>query len=92
MIDGEGTSQVLNLDVRSGALDRLHGETVALGAERARTAHIRVGDRVPLALGDGTRVRLRSSPLTTVRSASATSCCLATSRRRTQRIRYLSPC
>ena len=42
MIDGEGTSQVLNLDVRSGALDRLHGETVALGAERARTrAHPR---------------------------------------------------
>jgi putative ABC transport system permease protein len=58
-VDGEGISRALDLDVRSGSLDDLHGATIAIGARRARSAHVAVGDRVEVALGDGTRARLR---------------------------------
>jgi putative ABC transport system permease protein len=59
MVDGEDAAKVLDLGVRSGALDRLRGRTVALGHALARARGIRLGDRIPLALGDGTKVRLR---------------------------------
>jgi putative ABC transport system permease protein len=59
MIDGEHAADVLDLDVEAGALDGLHGHTVALGSELARPRHIHIGDQIPLALGDGTVMRLR---------------------------------
>jgi putative ABC transport system permease protein len=59
MADAPGLSRTLDLDVRSGSLDDLHGATIALGARRAEAAHVAVGDRVAVALGDGTRARLR---------------------------------
>ena len=59
MIDAEGASRALDLDVRSGSLDDLHGATVAIGAQRAEGANVAVGDRLKFALGDGTRIRLR---------------------------------
>ena len=59
MIDAEGASRALDLDVRSGSLDDLHGATVAIGAQRAAEANIAVGDRREFALGDGTRTSLR---------------------------------
>ena len=60
MVDGEGASRALDLGVRSGSLDDLHGQTVAIAAKRAETAHVAVGDRVNFALGDG-NVRFISS-------------------------------
>jgi putative ABC transport system permease protein len=59
MADGPGLSRTLDLDVRSGSLDDLRGATIALGARRAEAANVAVGDRVAVALGDGTRARLR---------------------------------
>jgi putative ABC transport system permease protein len=59
MVDGEDAARVLDLGVRSGSLQDLSGHTVALGADLARARNIRVGARIPLALGDGTPVRLR---------------------------------
>jgi putative ABC transport system permease protein len=59
MVDAEGASRALDLDVRSGSLDDLHGATVAIGSQRAKGAHVAVGDRLRFALGDGTRIRLR---------------------------------
>jgi putative ABC transport system permease protein len=59
MVDGEGASRALDLGVRSGSIDDLHGETVAIAAKRAESANVAVGDRVNFALGDGTHVRLR---------------------------------
>jgi putative ABC transport system permease protein len=59
MVDAEGASGTLDLGVRSGSIDDLHGETVAIAAKRAESANVAVGDRVNFALGDGTRVRLR---------------------------------
>ena len=59
MVDAEGASRALDLDVRSGSLDDLHGATVAIGAERAEGANVAVGDPLKFALGDGTRTRLR---------------------------------
>lgn len=58
-IDAEGASKALDLDVRSGSLADLRGDTIAIGARRARAGHVHVGDRVAVALGDGTRARLR---------------------------------
>ncbi|MEU5337320.1 FtsX-like permease family protein [Streptomyces asoensis] len=48
-------SDVLDLDVRAGALDRLTGATVAVSDEAARTRSAGVGRRISLVLGDGTR-------------------------------------
>ncbi|MDP9135569.1 MAG: FtsX-like permease family protein, partial [Actinomycetota bacterium] len=59
MVDAEGASRALDLDVRSGSLDDLHGATVAIGAQRAEGANVAVGDRLKFALGDGARIRLR---------------------------------
>ena len=51
--------RVLDLDVRSGSLADLHGAAVAVGADDARSFGWKVGDRVQIALGDGTPVRLK---------------------------------
>jgi putative ABC transport system permease protein len=48
---------VLDLDLRSGSLDRLRGETVALSQLAAETLGVRVGSRIDLRLGDGARTR-----------------------------------
>jgi putative ABC transport system permease protein len=45
----------LNAGVIAGSLSALHGDTIALGRHRADAAHARVGDRVAVMLGDGTR-------------------------------------
>jgi putative ABC transport system permease protein len=45
----------LDVGVTAGTLAALHGDTIALGRRRAHAAHARVGDRVPVMLGDGTR-------------------------------------
>ncbi|MFD9434842.1 FtsX-like permease family protein [Streptomyces sp. NPDC060002] len=49
-------SDVLDLDVRDGSLDRLRGATVAVSSDAARTRSATVGHRVSLVLGDGARV------------------------------------
>ncbi|MFD8479323.1 ABC transporter permease [Kitasatospora sp. NPDC059673] len=51
--------EVLDLGVRSGSLGALaeSADTVALSAALADSLHAKVGDRVPLRLGDGTQVR-----------------------------------
>jgi putative ABC transport system permease protein len=45
----------LDVGVTAGSLGALHGDAIALGRHRAAAAHARVGDRVALMLGDGTR-------------------------------------
>jgi putative ABC transport system permease protein len=45
----------LNVGVIAGSLSALHGDAIALGRHRADAAHTRVGDRVAIMLGDGTR-------------------------------------
>jgi putative ABC transport system permease protein len=45
----------LNAGVTSGSLTALHGDTIALGRQRAAAAHAHVGDRVSVMLGDGTQ-------------------------------------
>ena len=45
----------LDAGVTAGSLADLHGDTIALGRRRAEAAHAKVGDRVPVMLGDGTR-------------------------------------
>ena len=45
----------LDPGVTSGSLAALHGQAIALGAQRAAAAHAHVGDRVAVMLGDGTR-------------------------------------
>jgi putative ABC transport system permease protein len=45
----------LDAGVTAGSLAALHGDTIALGRQRADSAHVHVGDRVALMLGDGTR-------------------------------------
>jgi putative ABC transport system permease protein len=53
VLDG-GHGGGLDVGVTSGSLDALHGDTIALGRQRADAAHTHVGDRVPIVLGDGT--------------------------------------
>ncbi|MFD9868031.1 FtsX-like permease family protein [Streptomyces niveus] len=50
---------VLDLDIRSGSLARLTGDTVAVGADVARSRGATVGQRIRLILGDGTHVTPR---------------------------------
>ncbi|MGY2065412.1 FtsX-like permease family protein [Blastococcus sp. SYSU DS0619] len=50
---------VLDLDVRSGSLAGLTGDTVALSTEAARARDADVGSRVRLTLGDGAEVTAR---------------------------------
>ncbi|HET7380294.1 MAG TPA: FtsX-like permease family protein, partial [Gaiellales bacterium] len=47
----------LDPGVTAGSLAALHGDTIALGHQRADAAHAHVGDRVAIMLGDGTRAR-----------------------------------
>jgi putative ABC transport system permease protein len=56
-VDPDRLARVLDLDLRSGSLDRLRGETVALSQLAAETLGVRVGSRIDLRLGDGTRTR-----------------------------------
>lgn len=49
-------SEVLDLDVRRGSLDRLTGRTVAVSDDVAASLGAEVGGRVRLVLGDGTRI------------------------------------
>ena len=49
----------LDVGVTAGSLDDLHGDTIALGRRRADSAHAKVGDRVPVRLGDGTRTHAK---------------------------------
>jgi putative ABC transport system permease protein len=45
----------LDLGVTTGSLAAFHGDAIALGRHRADAAHARVGARVDVMLGDGTR-------------------------------------
>jgi putative ABC transport system permease protein len=56
-VDPDRLARVLDLDLRSGSLDRLRGQTVALSQLAAETLGVRVGSRIDLRLGDGTRTR-----------------------------------
>jgi putative ABC transport system permease protein len=56
-VEPDRLARVLDLDLRSGSLDRLRGETVALSQLAAETLGVRVGSRIDLRLGDGARTR-----------------------------------
>src|SRR3954454_17740429 len=56
IVDG-GQGGGLDVGVTSGSLARLHGDAIALGRHRAEAAHAKLGDRVAVMLGDGTRAR-----------------------------------
>ena len=45
----------LDVGVTAGSLAALHGDTIALGRERADAAHAHIGDGVSIMLGDGTK-------------------------------------
>ena len=47
----------LDAGVIAGSLSALHGDTIALGRHRADAAHARIGNRMAIMLGDGTRTR-----------------------------------
>ncbi|MET4924954.1 FtsX-like permease family protein [Streptomyces sp. PSRA5] len=59
MILTPAAPDVLDLDVRSGGLARLTGDTIAVGGDIATSRGANVGQRVELILGDGTRVTPR---------------------------------
>ena len=52
--DPHGLGRVLDLDVSDGSLAKLGAGSIALSKTQAETANAQVGDRVDLALGDGT--------------------------------------
>jgi putative ABC transport system permease protein len=52
ILDGQ-----LGAGVTAGSLRALHGDAIALGRHRAEAAHARVGQRVPVTLGDGSHRR-----------------------------------
>jgi putative ABC transport system permease protein len=54
ILDG-GQGGGLHAGVTAGSLTALHGDTIALGRQRADDVQARVGDRVAIMLGDGTR-------------------------------------
>ncbi|MFJ6656801.1 FtsX-like permease family protein [Streptomyces sp. NPDC091377] len=56
-VSGSGAqlARVQDLDVRSGALDRIGKGRVAIDKSLAASARVEVGDRLPLYLPDGTR-------------------------------------
>jgi putative ABC transport system permease protein len=56
-VDPARLARVLDLELRSGSLDRLRGETVALSQLAAETLGVRVGSRIDLRLGDGAETR-----------------------------------
>ena len=47
----------LDAGVIAGSLSALHGDAIALGRHRADAVHARIGDRMAIMLGDGTRAR-----------------------------------
>jgi putative ABC transport system permease protein len=47
----------LDAGVIAGSLSALHGDTIALGRHRADAVHARIGERMAIMLGDGTRTR-----------------------------------
>jgi putative ABC transport system permease protein len=49
----------LDVGVTAGSLAALHGNSIALGRQRADAAHAKVGDHVSVMLGDGSRARPR---------------------------------
>jgi putative ABC transport system permease protein len=57
VVDGGPGS--LDVDVTQGSLGDLHGNAIALGAQRADSAHAQVGDSVTIRRGDGTRARAK---------------------------------
>ncbi|MGW1054883.1 FtsX-like permease family protein [Streptomyces sp. NPDC002521] len=56
-VSAEGVRQSLDLPVVAGSLGDLRGDSVALSDEKAREYGVKVGDRLPMHLGDGTAVR-----------------------------------
>jgi putative ABC transport system permease protein len=52
ILDG-GQGGGLDVGVTAGSLKALHGATIALSRHRADAVHARIGDRVPIMLGDG---------------------------------------
>ena len=54
ILDG-GQGGGLDVGVTAGSLTALHGDAIALGRHRADAAHAKVGDRVAVTLGDGSR-------------------------------------
>jgi putative ABC transport system permease protein len=52
-----GAGGGLDVDITAGSLTELHGAAIALGRNRAATAHAQIGERVPVTLGDGTKTR-----------------------------------
>ncbi|WP_433344244.1 ABC transporter permease [Streptomyces sp. CA-253872] len=48
-------AKVEDLDVREGRVDRIGTDRIAIDRTLAATAHVRVGDRLPLHLPDGTK-------------------------------------
>jgi putative ABC transport system permease protein len=53
VVDGQGGG--FDPGVTAGTLSALHGQAIALGRRRADSVHARIGSRVPIVLGDGTR-------------------------------------
>ena len=58
-VTSQGLARTSDLGVRSGSLDRLGPDTVAVSEGAADRLHVAVGERMALTLGDGTPVRLR---------------------------------
>lgn len=54
-----GVGRTFDPGVRSGSLDRLAGDAVAVSTAAAARLHARLGDSVGIAMGDGTPVRVR---------------------------------
>src|SRR3954469_24819467 len=58
IVDG-GQGGGLAVGVTAGSMAALHGDAIALGRHRASSAHARVGNRVAVTLGDGSRTHAR---------------------------------
>ncbi|MER5439365.1 FtsX-like permease family protein [Streptomyces sp. NPDC002790] len=58
-ISGSGAelAKVQDLDVRAGSLDRVGADRIAIDKTLATAAKVKVGDRLPLRLPDGTKAR-----------------------------------
>ncbi|TJZ54311.1 FtsX-like permease family protein [Streptomyces piniterrae] len=56
-VTSEGVTGTTAFRAKTGSLDALHGNTVALPT--SATAGHKIGDQVPMRLGDGTEVRLK---------------------------------
>lgn len=56
-VSADGLRRSLDLPLVDGSLDSLTGDTVALSDKKAEEYGVKVGDRLPMHLGDGTGVR-----------------------------------